>query len=140
MTGSTCWIRIPVVALLFTAACSDGASSGPTGSEPLPDLPPPAMPPPATSQGFVWGHVVEDSGVCIAGATVRIVEGPGEGRYTPQRYPCDAWSYGDGFEFADLPMGATVKLRATADGYKSQDQKVYVGNGGYPVTFTLQPD
>ena len=128
MTGSTCWIRIPVVALI-TAACADGASPDPTGTGLFP-----------AGEGFVWGHVVEDSGVCIAGATVRIVEGPGEGRYTPQRYPCDAWSYGDGFEFADLPMGATVKLRATADGYKSQDQKVYVGNGGYPVTFTLQPD
>jgi hypothetical protein len=128
MSGSTCWIRLPVVAVLLTAACADWSSSGPepTGSEAL--------------EGFVWGHVVEGSGVCIAGAKVHIVEGPGAGRSTPQRYPCDAWSYGDGFEFTDLPLGATIKLRASADGYKALEQRVAVGNGGPPVTFALEPD
>jgi hypothetical protein len=127
MAGSTRWISLPLLAVCFTAACTDGSPSDAT-----------AAGLPASLDGYVWGHVVDESGVCIMGAVVQIQIGPGAGRSFRQDQPCDAWSYGDGFEFKSLPPGAQLKLRATADGWKSQDVDIVVGNGGPPVTFALE--
>jgi hypothetical protein len=136
MTATTRWIRLPVLVVLLASACmpGDGTPVGPS-TQPLP--PPP---PQASTFGYVWGHVVMDSGVCISGAVVTVLEGPGMGRSMRQEGPCDAWSYAVGFEFADLPLGARVKLGATADGYDSQELEIVVGNGGPPVQFELHPD
>jgi carboxypeptidase family protein len=85
-----------------------------------------------------WGTVVDASGVCIRGSTVSIVDGPGTGNHSGQPDECNAWGY-DGFEFRNLPLDATVTLRATAPGYRSQNRQVVAGNGGAPVEFDLTP-
>ena len=95
--------------------------------------------PPPEASGFIWGQVLEESGVCIRGAMVEIVEGPGIGRKSGQPDNCGPWDY-DGFWFNDLPSGATVTLRATASGYQPEDSVVVVPNGGRPVQFVLQPN
>jgi hypothetical protein len=88
--------------------------------------------------GFIWGQVLVESGACIRGAMVEIVEGSGMGRKSPQPDNCNAWDY-DGFWFNDLPLGTTVTIRATASGYEPEDRDVVVPGGGGPVQFVLQP-
>ncbi|HEY9015872.1 MAG TPA: hypothetical protein VIM84_12515 [Gemmatimonadales bacterium] len=93
----------------------------------------------ATSgSGFLWGQVLEGSGLCIRGGMVEIVAGPGIGRKSGQPENCGAWDY-DGFWLETLPMGATVTLRATAPGYQPENRDVVVPNDGRPVQFHLQP-
>ena len=141
MTATTRWIRLPVLVVLLASACmpGDGTPVGPS-TQPPSTQPPPPPPPQGSTSGYVWGHVVMDSGVCIPGAVVTILEGSGRGRSMRQEGPCDAWSYAAGFEFGDLPLGARVKLGATAEGYNSQELEIVVGNGGPPVQFELHPD
>lgn len=86
--------------------------------------------------GFIWGQVLKESGMCIRGAVVEIVDGPGIGLKSGQPDECDAWDY-VGYEFHDLPLGATVTLRATASGYQPADRELLVRNGGEPVQFVL---
>jgi TolB protein len=84
------------------------------------------------------GQVLDGSGVCIAGAMVEIVAGPGMGRTSGQPDTCNATSE-DGFVFDGLPLGATVTLRATAPRYQPKVSAVVVTDGGGPVQFVLQP-
>jgi hypothetical protein len=93
----------------------------------------------APLSGFIWGEVFTESGVCIRGAMVEIVEGPSVGRKSGQPDNCSIWGE-EGFWFDGLPVGATVTLRATASGYQPEDSAVGVPNGGRPVQFFLQPD
>jgi hypothetical protein len=123
-----------LLAALLLVGCGDNGTLDPAGDLPL--LPPTVF----TGGGFVWGHVVMDSGVCIPGAVVEIVAGPGAGRKMVQQTPCDAWSYGDGFAFDGLPLGAKIRLEASARGYQSEAIDVVTQNGGYPVTFELKPE
>jgi len=88
--------------------------------------------------GFIWGTVVDAAGICIPGATISIVDGPGAGRQSGQPDECNAWD-SDGFEFRNLPLDAMVTLRANAPGYQSQERQVRVGNGGPPVVFAPAP-
>ena len=120
--------------VLLVLGCNESDTLAPAAELPLP---PPVV---FSGNGFVWGHVVMDSGVCIEGAVVEIIDGPGFGRKQTQRTPCDAWSYGDGFEFGNLPMGARITLKASAKGYSSEELVVVTQNGGYPVTFELKEE
>jgi len=113
-----------------------GDSTAPPQS-PLPQSPPPTSP--ATS-GYIWGYVVDAAGGCIAGAVVEIVDGPGTGRKSGQADDCSAWDYGGSYEFHGLPLDATVTLRASAPGYRSEDRQVVVENGGPGVIFAPAPE
>jgi hypothetical protein len=126
-------LLLPILLLL---GCGDNGALPPTA--PAFQPPPPPPPPPATGAAYVWGHVVKDSGACIPGAVVEIIAGPGTGRKDTQEGPCDAWSYAVGYEFHDLPLGATVRLRATAKGYRPQERELVTRNGGYPFQFELE--
>ena len=95
--------------------------------------PPPAQP---AMSGFIWGQVLKESGLCIRGAVVEIVGGPGIGLKSGQPDECGAWDY-VGYELRDLPLGATVTLRATALGYQQEDRELVVRSGGEPVQFVL---
>jgi hypothetical protein len=130
--------------LALCLACGDSTApalqpSPPPTTVPPPAPPPPGTPTPATMNGFVWGHVVDSTGVCLHGGTVEIVGGPGAGRISRQPDGCDAWDY-VGFTFDSLPVGATVTLHASARGHGSEDRQVAVQNGGYPVQFVLLPE
>ena len=84
------------------------------------------------------GQVLDGSGVCIRGAMVEIVAGPGMGRTSGQPDTCNASSE-DGFVFVGLPLGATVTLRATAPRYQPKVSAIVVTAGGGPVQLVLQP-
>jgi hypothetical protein len=115
-----------VAAVVFSLGCADSAS-------PVSQSPPPPQP---ATEGFIWGQVLEASGMCIRGGEVEIVAGPGIRRKSGQHEVCGAWDY-VGYEFGDLPVGATVTLRAGAPGYRSEERELVVRNGGEPVQFVL---
>lgn len=96
-------------------------------------------PPPLTGMGMVWGFVVMDSGICIPGAVVTIIAGPGTGQSMRQEGPCDAWDYANGFEFR-LPIGARVTLRATAEGYRPREEEHVAENPATSITILLTPE
>ena len=121
---------LPVLLLL---GCADGGE-GPT----TPSLRPP--PPGTAAGGYIWGHVVDDSGICLRGAVVEIIAGPGTGRKATQEIECTAWDYAAGYEFRDLPMGVVLTLRATRNGYRPQERDLVTGNGGPPFQFSLERD
>jgi hypothetical protein len=68
--------------------------------------------------------VVDETGVCIVGATVQVVSGQGLGQTITQTTPCDAWAYDGGVVFRDLTPGAEMTLRASAPGYATQEKTV----------------
>jgi hypothetical protein len=70
----------------------------------------------------LWGVVVDNSGVCISGATVRVVRGQAVGDSTVQRTgDCNAWEAADGFAFTMLTPGVPMTLRASAPGYVARE-------------------
>jgi hypothetical protein len=112
--------------LVLCLGCGDAAA-------PVPQSPPPT---PTATSGFIWGQVLDQSGLCLDGGVVEIVDGPGIGEKSGQPDGCNAWDY-VGYEFRDLPAGATVTLRATASGYQPQDRELVVPSSGEPVQFVL---
>jgi hypothetical protein len=103
--------------------------------QPLPTAPgqpvPSASPAPTpNSLTFLWVMVLEDTGVCIVGATVEVVRGQGLGQSITQETPCDAWDYGGGAVFRDLTPGVEMTLRASASGYAAQERNVVPSLGG----------
>jgi len=74
--------------------------------------------------------VVDESGVCIVGATVQVVNGQGVGQSNTQVTPCDAWSYDGGVMFRDLTPDVEMTLRASAPGYAAQEKTVVPSLGG----------
>jgi hypothetical protein len=80
--------------------------------------------PPNPAKTFVWGFVVDGTGVCIPGATVRVVLGQRAGETITQTTPCDAWAYAGGFVFEDLTVGVEMTLQASAPGYEVQEKRV----------------
>jgi hypothetical protein len=131
------WFSGVVMVLFLLLSCNGESPTAP------PAQPPPAQPPPNATSGSIWGHVLGEGtgGVCIPDAVVEIVDGPGAGRKSIQKGPCDAWDYGDGgFEFGDLPSGITVRLRATKEGYRPQEREAVVSRPLVPqgpVQFVL---
>jgi hypothetical protein len=93
-----------------------------------PELPnqPPNQP---VSPAWLWGMVVEDSGICIEGATVTVVRGQGVGQSSTQTTPCDAWSYDGGFAFNNLTPGVEMTLRTSAVGYAPVEKTVVPSSG-----------
>ena len=98
--------------------------------------------PPSSSQSgsaFVWAMVVDQSGICIAGATIYVVSGPAAGQTFVQDPECDAWSYSGGVFFGNLSAGDTMTLRASAPGYGSMEKTAIASPSGQVVEFDLTP-
>jgi hypothetical protein len=51
----------------------------------------PTSPSSQSGSAFVWAMVVDQSGICIAGATIYVVSGPAAGQTFVQDSDCDAW-------------------------------------------------
>jgi len=134
----------PLLALCLGCGDNTGpaiqrSDPGPTPTGPSTSPPTPATPPSSPLMGHIWGQVLDSSGVCLDGSVVQIVAGPGEGRLSGQPDGCDAWDYA-GFGLDDLPLGATLTLRASAPGHRSEDRELVIPAGGAPVQFVLVPE
>jgi hypothetical protein len=86
---------------------------------------------------MLWGMVVEKSGLCIHGATVRLVDGAAVGDSVVQKAPCDVWDYGGGFELKGLPAGVPVTIRAAAPGFVAKEVTVVAPPPGDWQTATV---
>jgi hypothetical protein len=73
--------------------------------------------------------VVDESGVCIDGATIQVVRGQSAGPSVPQTTPCDAWAYDGGVFFKNLTPGVAMTLRATAPGWDPLEKTVVPSSG-----------
>jgi len=100
----------------------------------LPVAPPPTVRP-GGSLTWLWGMVVDETGVCIVGATASVVHGQGLGQSVEQATPCDAWAYDGGFVFKDLTPGVEMTLRVSAPGFIVQERTVVPSLG--PQTAVL---
>ena len=127
---------------LSLSACSeDSRSDGPgvPGNPVAPPAPIVPNPPPApNATAWLWGFVVEASGACIEGASVRVVQGQRTGETVMQSTPCDAWAYGGGFMFDSLTPGVAMTLRASAPGYVDEDLTITPISGPHS-TFVIVP-
>lgn len=95
---------------------------------------------PPVSQTWLWGMVIEASGVCIAGATATVVGGQAIGQTIRQEIPCDAWAYDGGFLFTNLTPGVPMTIRASASGYVEREMTVVPSSGPQTaVLFVLSP-
>jgi hypothetical protein len=74
--------------------------------------------------GSIAGFVIDKSDACIIGARAEMIDGPQAGAVFVQTV-CGFWDYGEdlGYSFHGLPFGATVTLRASADGYKTAETR-----------------
>ena len=105
------------LAAIVLAAFTFSGCAGDTG---------PHMPsaPNAIGAAFVAGMIVKESGVCIEGATVRVVRGQRAGEGRTQTTPCATWDIEGGFAFGGLTPGVGMTLRASATGYADEEQTV----------------
>lgn len=87
---------------------------------------------------WVWGLIVDEGGLCIPGATVRVTKGQRAGETLTQKTPCDAWAYDNGFMFEDLTAGVEMTLQATAPGFEVQE-KTIVPTSGSQMAFIFTP-
>ena len=95
---------------------------------------------PFAPAAFVAGMIVKESGVCIEGATVRVVRGQRAGESRTQTTPCATWDSEGGFEFRGLTSGVEMTLRASATGYADEEQTVMPSLGPRTgVLFALSP-
>ena len=123
-----------ILATLYLVGCSaEDRAKG------LPTSPTQTSAPPVTSPttGGIWGMVLEESGACIVGATVEVIDGERRGEIQVQRTPCGYWDYDGGFVFDNLHMGTQITLRASASGYTSKDFTVAAVSSGPYVDVTL---
>ena len=112
-----------------------GCSSDDHGLAQNSPIPPPVEQEPLAS---LWGMVVGESGACIEGATVTVVDGQGLGQSIEQTTDCDAWGYEAGFVFRNLTPGVAMTLRATAPGYGADERSVVPSLEQY-TAFVMAP-
>lgn len=72
---------------------------------------------------WLWGLVVDRSGVCIDGVTVEVVRGQRLGERITQQTPCDAWADYGGFVFGDVMAGVEFDYSRLGTGLCSSGRK-----------------
>ena len=131
-----------IFALLYApllSGCSDASEQRfptyPTSIEPTV---PAVTPTPQPAIGSIAGFVIDAFDECIIGARVEMIDGPQAGTSFVQTV-CGFWDYGDdlGYSFHNLPLGITVTIRATAEGYKSSEISAFATNPYQYTTMIL---
>ncbi|HEY5417972.1 MAG TPA: hypothetical protein VIK41_24215, partial [Gemmatimonadaceae bacterium] len=89
--------------------------------------PPPEIPPTGSSGAWIWLMVVDQTGLCITGATTQVVSGQHVGGPVTQETPCNVWGYSGGVEYHGLTAGVAMTVRATAPGYATEEKTIYPG-------------
>ena len=119
------------LAVLAVASCSESYS--PTAPAP------PPIPPGVTGNGSFLGNIMDADThrVCIANAQVEVIAGPGSGAIYPQnRDYCE--DPGAGFVINDLPVGAVIRLRASAPGYTSLERDFVIAQSASSIDINLK--
>ena len=139
-------MKLALVMLTLAALSGCAEMRSPTGPAAPPVQTPapdpgsaPTSPPPRVS-AWVWVMVVDDSGLCIDKATVRVIAGQQVGASATQVQDgtCDAWWFG-GVEFRNLIPGLPMTLRVSAPGYLDVDVTVIPTTGGQQAVLVTPP-
>jgi hypothetical protein len=140
-------MKLALVTLTLAAliGCAETRSAtGPTAPPVQTPAPnpgsPPTSPPTPTASAWVWVMVVEESGICIDKATVRVIAGQQVGASATQVQDgsCNAWWFG-GVMFRDLIPGQPMTLRVSAPGYLDVDVTVIPTTGGQQAVLVTPP-
>jgi hypothetical protein len=132
-TDAMQWLLTLLCLLVLASACESDRGRSMTTVEPSIITSPAPLP-----SAWLWGMVVDNSGVCIVDATVEVVRGQGLGQSLTQTTPCGAWDYGGGVVFKDLTPGVEMTLRASAPGYEAQEKTV-VPSLGFQMAVLFTP-
>ena len=62
-----------------------------------------------------------ESGICVDGAAIHVLDGPEQGQTATNVGPCDYWGYDNGFTFRDLTPNVQMTFRISAAGYRTAD-------------------
>ena len=138
-------MRLALVIFMFAALFGCAETRNPTGPAAPPVQTPapepgstPTPPPPPTASGWVWVMVVEESGICIDQATVRVIAGQQLGASREQDGYCDAWWVG-GVVFQNLVPGEPMTLRVSAPRYLDVEITVIPATGAQRAVLVTPP-
>ena len=122
---------LAVLTVLTLMGCSGSDTERPPVTPTAPAAPtnpsPPTTPAPpdpvsgADSVPSFWGMVINSSGVCITGATVRLTTADETDPGIVQDDNCDVWAYGGGFDLYNLPLDVELTILVSAPGYSSRE-------------------
>jgi hypothetical protein len=90
---------------------------------------------PPTGSARLWVMVIDESGVCIDGATIQIVGAEGAGDPIPQLTPCSAWDVDGGLLLTGLAPDEEVTLRGAARGYAPREMSFRPFPGAFRAVF-----
>lgn len=128
-----------IFAVVTLSGCTEeNARRSPVDPLENPPYIPVVQPPVAPPTTFVWAMVINSSGVCIEGATIKVVAGQRAGEIIAQRTPCDAWGYDNGVWFMDVIVGEAMTLQAFAPGYL-MEEKTVVPSAGPQMAIEFNP-
>lgn len=122
------------LAMLSLASCSE--TNLPTAPTEPPASP---APPPVSSKGSFIGNIMDADThrACIANAQAEIIAGPSSGTIYPQNLEyCE--DPGAGFVINDLPVGAVLRLRASAPGYTSVESDFVIAPSASSIDINLK--
>jgi len=110
-------IAVAILSTLTLLGCSPEKVERQLGTSPN-------APVASSTLALLWGMVVDESGLCIVGATATVVRGQAVGQSITQTTPCNAWAYDGGFDFSGLTPGVEMTLRLSALGYDAKEKTV----------------
>ena len=127
------------LAMIALCACS-GDDWHPSPST-APAIAAPTVDAPLSSgSAWLWGMIIDWSGVCIPGGIAEVVRGQGAGQRITQATPCGVWDYAGGFTFNNLRSGVAMTIRSSAPGYVDLEKTVVPTLGPQTVfEFELTP-
>jgi hypothetical protein len=118
------------LAMLAVASCSETYSpTAPAGSPT----------PPVSSNGSFIGNIMDADThrMCIDNARAEIIAGPSSGTVYPQNLDsCE--DPGSGFVINDLPVGAVVRVRASAPGYTAVERDFVIMRSASSIDINLK--
>ena len=107
---------------VFVALTLFGCSPESTPTDPNPPVTTDSPTPTRGALTWLWGMVIDQTGLCIEDAMVEVVSGQAQGQRIMQDPACDAWGYSGGFVFKELSPGVEMTLRASAPGWSTEEQ------------------
>ena len=114
-----------IVAVLGACLADDRLLAPASSADPVVPITPPVSPPAPNVGASIRIMVIDASGACITGASVRVIRGQSVGQNVTQDQPCSVWDYGyDGAVLKDLTKGVEMTVVVSAPGYVARELTV----------------
>jgi len=123
LNGVDMKLALTILTAVALWGCAQAEPTSPTVAK-TPSTSPATTPPTGSADVMIWLMVVDQSGVCIPGATIQVVAGQAVGQPIAQETPCSVWDYSGGVEYHHLSPGVSMTLRATTPGYVTEEKTI----------------